>query len=312
MVRMKPAPSRPSRCPAGTRTSVEDQLARRRGADPELVLALAERDAGAIGLDEERRRAPGAPGRVGHRDDGVDLRLAAVGDPLLGAVEDVLVAVLPSPRPHREGVGARLGLGEAEGGDPLAARHPRQDEPLDLVASAQEHRERSEGDRPVRRRHAEASPRQLLGDQAEVHHPAAQPLVLLGDEDRGQTGLRDRAQDVPREQLVVIELRPGRDDFLVGDLAGELDDLLLRVAELMLHHLSHPGPTAPGVSVSVGSDWSDARVYQRTREAAQVRPPPNAAISSRSPRWSLPRSMASRSASGIDADEVLPKRSRFM
>src|SRR5580704_10573291 len=49
--------------------------------------------------------------------------------------------------------------------------------------------------------------------------------------------------------------------------------------------------------------------YHLTSAAPQVRPPPSASISTRSPGWMRPSPTASSSASGIDAAEVLAWRS---
>ena len=70
---------------------LEDRRAGRRAVDAELVLELADREARAVLLDDERAEAPVLA--VGHREDDVEVGDAGVGDPVLGAVDDPLVAV---------------------------------------------------------------------------------------------------------------------------------------------------------------------------------------------------------------------------
>ena len=61
--------------------------------------------------------------RVGHRHDGVPGRLAAVGDPALGPVEDPVVTVGARPGAHRRGVGSGLPLGQCVRRHRLAGRN---------------------------------------------------------------------------------------------------------------------------------------------------------------------------------------------
>src|SRR5205085_11533171 len=64
----------------------------------------------------EAADAPVAGGAVGLGEDDVEVRDAGVGDPLLAAVDDPLVAVAYRPGGHRGDVGAGLGLGQAVAG----------------------------------------------------------------------------------------------------------------------------------------------------------------------------------------------------
>ena len=77
---------------------LEDRRAGRRALDAELVLELADREALAVGLDDEGAQAPVLA--VGDREDDVEVRDARVRDPVLGAVDDPLVAVADGGRAH--------------------------------------------------------------------------------------------------------------------------------------------------------------------------------------------------------------------
>src|SRR3954454_20760690 len=115
---------------------VEDRLAGRRAPDAELVLELADGEAGAVGLDHERADAARAAGlRVGLGEDHVEVGNAEVGDPVLGPVDHPLVAVADGTGDHPARVRAGLGLGQRERRRPLAARAARQEALLELVGA---------------------------------------------------------------------------------------------------------------------------------------------------------------------------------
>ena len=99
------------------------------------------RNAVTFALAVRRRRA-------GHH--GEDVRDAAVGDVVLGAVQDVRGAVLGRRRGGLDvaGVGAGFGFGEREGAELRAVEEPRQ--PLRLLFLRAEEHERANADRVVR------------------------------------------------------------------------------------------------------------------------------------------------------------------
>ena len=119
---MKPAVDLADDVLLGNANAVEDRLAGRRAADAELVLELADAEPGPIGLDHER----GDPARmaglaVGDGEADVEVGDPEVRDPVLGAVDHPLVAVLDRAGEHPARIGARLGLGQGERRRPLAA-----------------------------------------------------------------------------------------------------------------------------------------------------------------------------------------------
>src|SRR5258706_16413890 len=78
-----------------------------------------------LSLEDEGGDSPMVSLGVRLREDDECPRDAAVGDELLGAIEDVFVAVALGARLHRGGVGSAAGLGERVGGDLLARREWR-------------------------------------------------------------------------------------------------------------------------------------------------------------------------------------------
>src|SRR5439155_4844665 len=106
-------------------TAVEDQLARARRPDAELVLLLPDGEALEPALDCEGRNALVALREVGVRKHEEELRLGRVRDPQLATLEDPLVLLLRGPGLETEGVRPRLGLGQRVGADEVG-RKPRQ------------------------------------------------------------------------------------------------------------------------------------------------------------------------------------------
>ncbi len=100
----------------------EDQLAARRGVDPEFLFFLADLEYRCPFLHDQRGNSFFALGRIGiHINDG-RIRRAAVGDPGLCAVEDVSVALLYGFGLQRGSVGASLRLSKGIAADFFSAR----------------------------------------------------------------------------------------------------------------------------------------------------------------------------------------------
>ena len=154
---LKPCPFPPMRLKAGTRQfsrmiwQVDDAQRpsffssaprERPGSVPSWFVTTAKQ---TISLCE-----PFSTPRLGDpREDGEERREAAVRDPLLRPVQDVLVGrrVVDGRRLQRGGVGARLGLGQAERADDLPGREVG--EPLLLLLVGPEEEERLDADRLV-------------------------------------------------------------------------------------------------------------------------------------------------------------------
>ena len=109
---MKPCPSSPINCAAGTRQFCRMHLGGLARAHAELVFLLAGEQARRAALDDERGNAFAALGLVGHRHDDQRVGGGAVRDERLRAVQHPAVAVPDRGRAHRGGVAARAGLGQ--------------------------------------------------------------------------------------------------------------------------------------------------------------------------------------------------------
>src|SRR5215203_652771 len=167
---------------------------------------------------------------------------AAVGDELLRPVDHPLVAACAplcielGPRPRVAGVGARLGLRQAEGAEPLARAEPRH--PLGLLVARSERVHGPGTERRMRRdrdRHARVDPRQLLDRDRVAEGVRAASAVLLGVWDAHQAELAQLADDRVREALLAVELLGHGAHLAVGEVAHEPPNLLLLFREVEVH-----------------------------------------------------------------------------
>src|SRR5207253_7057769 len=85
---------------------LEREADRVRAAQPHLVLGLPQTEAWGALLDDESRDAAAARGAIRAGEDQVDARAQSVGDPVLRAIEHVVVAVAHRRGLERPGVAA--------------------------------------------------------------------------------------------------------------------------------------------------------------------------------------------------------------
>ena len=177
---------------------VEHDLAGRAAPHAQLVLVLGDADPPLL-LDQEARDAAPAGVGVGLGEDDVDVGDPGVGDPVLRAGQDVVVAVAHRPRAHGGHVAAGVGLGQAVAGLDLAGRHPWHVGLLQLLAAPVHDRQHPElGDEDgQRRRRADAG--QLLDGDGLGDGVRAGAAVGLGDAEGGQLHLLAGLEGLPRE-----------------------------------------------------------------------------------------------------------------
>src|SRR4029077_14770065 len=95
-------------------------------ADAHLPLELADGESGERRLDQKGGHPAPASATVDGGEERDDLRLAAVADPELLAVEHVAVTLADSQRRHRGGVGAGARLRDRERRGDLTRRQARE------------------------------------------------------------------------------------------------------------------------------------------------------------------------------------------
>ena len=210
---------------------VEHRRAGRRALDAELVLELAHREALAIGLDDEGAHAPVLA--VGHREHDVEVGDAGVRDPVLGAVDDPLVAVADGGRAHRGGVGAGLGLAQREGGRPLAGRAPRQQAVLELVGAEERDRQRAELLDHEDERARGARLGDLLDRDLEHDRAGARAAVLLVEGQGEDVLLGEELAHVPRVLAGGVDLGRARAHLVIDDLPDRVAEVLVLLREVV-------------------------------------------------------------------------------
>ncbi len=178
-------------------------------------------------LDDEGRAAVALA--VGLGEDDVEVGDAGVRDPVLLPVDDPLVAVLDGARAQGGRVRAGLGLGQREGGRPLAARAARQETLLLLVGAEELDRQRAElldheDQRRRRARHGD-----LLDGHLQHQRAGAGAAVLLVEGQAEDVVLGEQLADVARILRRAVDLGGARGDLLLREPA----DHVAQVGELL-------------------------------------------------------------------------------
>ncbi len=157
------------------------------GVPAELAVGLLDDEAVGAGRDRDgtdlRRAVPPGPRAGGHRDDAGDLG-PGVGDVALGAVDDPLAVGQLRLGPRGPGVGAGLGLGEAERGQ-RTTLHQVGQPPLALgVGAVGEDRVDAQADaRAQRDPGGLVDVAELLDRDAQAGEVTAGPAVGLGHDE---------------------------------------------------------------------------------------------------------------------------------
>ena len=204
---------------------VEEHLRRHVAGQPHLLLGSPEAHAGRVRGDDERAQALGRV-LVGTREEDVVVGARAVADPLLGAGDDVRVAVEGRAGLDRADVGAGLRLGQAVGTEPLAAEHPRQ--PGRALLLGRVGRDHRGGQRVHAEADGHARPdRGDLLDDLQVHLVRlAAPAQLLGERQAHQPRLAEQGVRRRRELALLLRVVDLRRQLLGRQLAGQLEERL--------------------------------------------------------------------------------------
>ena len=209
-----------------------------RGPQAHFIFGLPRTIARRVRGHNEGADAPLAAGDHHHQ-----VRRAAVRRPRLRARQHPVIALPHRPRAQRRGVRARVGLGQREAAQPLAARHrPQPALLLRRRAVAQQHRRGdravdTHGHRDARVRRRQLLQRQQIGDRVEPH-----AAVLLGHRHPEEAEPAQLVDHIAREMLGAVPLRRLRLDARERELPRQIDDLALRLGEPDLNHGSHRTP----------------------------------------------------------------------
>jgi hypothetical protein len=211
----------------------EGQLRRVGGVQAQLVQGAADGVPLAAGVHDEDGDAAAPVARLRRSGAGADqhaVRLGAAGDEGLGAVEDVVAAVLGQAGGggHAGEVGSGAGLGHGDGGHQFAGDGRRQPAPLLLLGAVREQVRQAERGVDAGAAEGDAGAAQLFGeDGVEPEARLARTAVLLGDLDAEDAEfaepLVERARDVSLLLPVVVD----GDDLLGDELADHPPERLV-------------------------------------------------------------------------------------
>ena len=228
-------PSSPMRFVCGTRTSSKWIRPVSLDIMPILRIFFALVTPGRVHRHHDQalvlvRRAFGGVGEQAH-----PVGLQAVGDPHLGAVDDVVAAVLPRRRLDAGDVGAGARLGDADAADRVAGDRRHQELAAQRLAAEAGERGRAHvGLHADRHRHAAAGDvAERLGHRHRVRVVEAHAAVLLGLGQAEQAELAEALEDLVRRELLGrLPLVDVRIDLLVDEALERALDLFVLVREL--------------------------------------------------------------------------------
>ena len=199
---------------------VEHQLAGVGAAHAQLVQLLRRGEPLEPLLHDEGGDAPGAGVGVGLGVDHQGIGRGAVGDPHLGAVEHVAVALPVGAQAHGDHVGAGAGLAHGQGADALAADQPGQvGALLRRGAVAADLVDAEVGMGPVAEPHRGRGAADLLHRHhvLQIAHAGAAQVLLDGDAEQAQ--VPHLAPQIGGEFVVAVDPRGARGDFPAGEAA---------------------------------------------------------------------------------------------
>src|SRR4051812_26071533 len=188
-------------------------------------------EAGTVLLDDEC--ADPAALAVGPREHDVQVGDARIGDPVLLAVDDPLVAVAHGGRAHAGRVRAGFRLRQGERRRPLARRAARQEALLLLVRAEELDRQAAElldhqDERAARRRLGD-----LLDRHLEHQRPRPGTAVLLGEREGEDVRLAEQLAYVPRVLRRAIDLGRTRRHPALHDRANALEEVAVLLRDLV-------------------------------------------------------------------------------
>jgi hypothetical protein len=224
--------------------ALDDDVVGDRRVEPQLL--LVPRDAYVPGVEHEGGDAAraGLLG-IGAGEEQEGPRIAGVRDPLLRTGYAPAVARRVRTRTQRPGVRPRLGLGEGEGADQLAARERRHPARALLLGAEGEDRQRGRarvhGDRHP---HSGVRPRELLQHEDVGEEVRAGAAELLRHADAHEPQLGQLPVQVAREPVLAVPIGRVRLDLRLRELVRQALDLALLGRQLEVHgRRCYPGPS---------------------------------------------------------------------
>ena len=191
----------------GNEYVVEVDVRGRRGPHPQLAVLLSGFEARRARFHDQADDALGARPRLGGGEDEEGIGYVAVGDIGLGPVEEVAAVLGRGVGAAAGGVAARVGLGETEGADGLAACQGRHvllllgvgPEPFDADGGEREAGEQGQA-------HARIEAGELLSGDGGLQEAAAPAVALGGNAEAGEAQVAHLAVERGVERLRRVAL----------------------------------------------------------------------------------------------------------
>src|SRR5207249_5109457 len=235
---------------------VESESGGLRGVMPGLAELPGDGEARGGRVDDEHADARPAPRPVGIGGHQAVVGDVPVRDEHLRPVDDVVVAAALRGGADRGGVGARVGLGEAEGAELLAPDGGHEVVLLLLLGAEAEDRDAAEPHvREERRGKAAVHARDLLDQETAHHHVPTASAVCFRIADAEVAEASELREEVAREGLRSLELLDARCERLLREAPDRETEAFLFVVQAKAEHVVSSGggiyPSRPG------SDKSD-------------------------------------------------------
>jgi GntR family transcriptional regulator len=242
---------------------LEHELGAVDGAVAQLLQLLAHREALALlGQEQAHALVRGGGLRIGLGQDGEAGAMDAVGDPGLGAVEHIVVAIATRHGADALQVGAGIGLGQADAATDLAGGEARQPRPLLRLGTVALHGGGHDqvGVEDAGRRH----PR--LGnarDDAGIHGGRKSQTTVLGvDRRTEQAELLHLLDQVVGILVGVVELPRDGLDLALDPAVDAVEDLGFLVGKrrrLLTVRCHHPAPYRRFIRINAKVPSSDCQ-----------------------------------------------------
>ena len=209
----------------------ENDRSRRTAPDPHLVLFRAGPDSRHAAFHKEGAEL--LPVDLG--ENRVEMRPAAVGNPHLLAIEDVVLAVRRqlSAGAGRQRVASGVSFAQAVSRDSLPANHARQVSLLLLMRAKENQRQRPDAGMSTIRCRERSIAAKLFADDHLRRQVQFQAVVLLGNENAKKSQVRRLPEQAEHDfRVFLLALPGGGQDFVGHESLGGRHDLTLLFAEV--------------------------------------------------------------------------------
>jgi hypothetical protein len=206
---------------------VENKFTGGRGPDAHFAFLFSETEPRIPLFNDEGTGPARAFTAIGDGDHRINVRLTGIGDPLLGPIQEILVAFEFGGGHDPPGIAAGRGFGEGKSSQLPPAGDLRKIFFLLLFASIKKDRIGTQTAGRKTGRNPQTPPAQFLHSQTVFKRTAPEPSVLLGDTDPEEIRLGDGLQQVSGKFFFFIQFGPYRFDLFLSNFSGDFFDHLL-------------------------------------------------------------------------------------